>query len=127
MIVGVRMRWVIGVCVVAVLAVGCAQQQRMMWVRADGQSGPTAATQFEMDRAACEGEMQKANLSGSSYCRGFGDCLGTSIARGQAMTTVGKGCMASKGYLERPDPSQTPQTVATGPGPGNITPFYEPK
>jgi len=83
-------------------------------VRTDGQSvanNPVLVKQFEVDKIVCEGEMQKANLSGSSYCRGLVDCVGTGIARNQSMEVVGKGCMASKGYVLTPVPGDLTDTM----------------
>jgi hypothetical protein len=101
----------------AVALSGCATEVANKWVRTDGQSvmnNPALVKQFEIDKTICEGEMQKANLSGSSYCSGVGDCIATGIARGSAMAVVGKGCMAQRGYLLTPDPD------APAPGPAFV-------
>jgi hypothetical protein len=71
----------------------------------DGQTAkenPALASQFEIDKTVCEGDMQKANLSGTTFCQGVG-CVGASIDRGNAMQTVGKGCMAQRGYVQVPE------------------------
>jgi hypothetical protein len=86
----------------------CAVQVKNKWVRVDGQSiekNPALVKQYEVDKTICEGEMQKADLSGSSFCYGLGNCLATGISRGNAMAGVGKGCMAQRGYLLTADPN----------------------
>lgn len=92
----------------ALVLMSCATTPRPqnLWVRTDGQSTrdtPALASQFEVDRTICEGEMQKANLSGAQYCRGLADCIVSGAARGDAMATVGKGCMAQHGYILMPE------------------------
>lgn len=92
----------------AAVLVGCATTPppQNLWVRTDGQSSrdiPALAQQFEVDQTICEGEMQKANLSGTQFCRGLADCIITGAARGNAMSVVGKGCMAQRGYLLMPE------------------------
>lgn len=98
-------RW--GVLALAgVVLAGCAQQPKVVWLRTDGQltrNNPALATQFEVDKTVCEGETQKANLSGAQFCRGFGDCLAQSIERNQGMATVARGCMAQRGYMLVPE------------------------
>lgn len=86
---------------------GCAPQVKSLWIRADGQTGrdsPAVEQQFAMDKAVCEGEMQKANMSGSNYCQGLAGCVVAGAVRGQQMETVGKGCMAERGYMLVPEP-----------------------
>jgi hypothetical protein len=84
---------------------GCAHQPevQMVWIRADGarvSTNPSLQSQFELDRTACEGEMQRANMSGTQYCRGLADCMVAGAIRGNQMQQVGKGCMADRGYLQ---------------------------
>jgi hypothetical protein len=59
-------------------------------------SDPVLNQQFDMDRTICQGDMQKANLSGS--LRDWG-----AISRGTAVSQVGQGCMAEKGYVLVPE------------------------
>lgn len=76
----------------AVALSGCAA--KTVYLLADGRapvSDPVLNQQFEMDRTVCQGELQKANLSGS--LRDWG------IERGAAVSQVGQGCMAEKGYV----------------------------
>jgi hypothetical protein len=93
------------VLALGLILAGCAHQNvedPPVWVRADGQritGNPALESQIALDETVCQGEMDKANLSGSSYCRGLADCVATGIQRGSAMQSVGKGCMASRGYL----------------------------
>jgi len=51
--------------------------------------------QFQLDSTICQGELQKANLSGS-----LRDWDG--FMRGEAVDQVGQGCMAEKGYVMVP-------------------------
>jgi hypothetical protein len=72
---------------------GCAT--KTVFLLADGRSpgsDPVLNQQFEMDRTVCQGELQKANLSGS--LRDWG-----ALSRGTAVNQVGQGCMAGKGYV----------------------------
>jgi hypothetical protein len=66
----------------------CAQRPPMSWVRTD--SKPVMPIQFDADQAACRDEVQKA--------RGQ---LGL-LSRLQAHDDVYAGCMADKGYVQRP-------------------------
>jgi hypothetical protein len=79
---------------------GC-QTTTDVFVRTDGQrakDNPVLASQFEVDRTVCEGEAQKAGLTGSNVC--FGDnCFWQQMARNEGKVGVMKGCMAQKGYL----------------------------
>jgi hypothetical protein len=75
---------------------GCAKS---VYLLADGRmpaSDPVVNQQFEMDRTVCQGELQKANLSGSM--RDWG-----AISRANAVGQVGQGCMAEKGYVLVPE------------------------
>jgi hypothetical protein len=88
---------------------GCAVQPevRMVNIRTDGQAirgNPALIQQFEIDKAVCEGEMSKANLGGTQFCRGVIDCAVQGQQRGQGLQVVGKGCMAEKGYIQVPEP-----------------------
>jgi hypothetical protein len=83
--------------VAALILAGCAPH--MTWLRADGvapSADPVINQQFEMDRTVCQGELQKANLSGS--LRDW-----SAISRGSAVNQVGQGCMAQKGYVAVPE------------------------
>lgn len=73
-----------------------------MYLLADGRApgtDPVLNQQFEMDRAICNGDMQKANLSGVTVSGGGLAGVAASVERGQAASQVGVGCMASKGYV----------------------------
>lgn len=86
----------------ALLLSACAQQPKMLWVRGDGQrtaGDPVMVHQFEMDRTMCQGEMQKANLSGVTLTRGGLAGAVAAADRDEAAGQVGNGCMASKGYV----------------------------
>lgn len=88
---------------------GCATQPpvRMVHIRTDGQSirgNPALIQQFEIDRTICEGEMSKANMGGTQFCRGTLDCAIQANERGMGMQAVGKGCMAQRGYIQVPEP-----------------------
>jgi hypothetical protein len=72
--------------------VGCTTQPAMSWFRADGK--PVVPIQFEADEANCRDEVQKARLAGSNQ-------LGL-LSRLQAHNDVFAGCMADKGYVQRP-------------------------
>jgi hypothetical protein len=86
----------------AVSLVGCAQQPKQVFIRTDGQSikGNAALEhQYQIDATVCEGDMQKANMSGTQFCRGAVDCAVAGAVRGEQAMTVGKGCMAQRGYM----------------------------
>jgi hypothetical protein len=93
----------------ALALAGCAQH--MLYLRADGVapgSDPVLNQQFEMDRTVCNGDMQKANLSGVTFAGGGLAGAVAAANRGEAAGQVGQGCMAEKGYvLVRED--QAPQ------------------
>jgi hypothetical protein len=80
--------------------VGCVTQPEMGWIRTDGK--PVAALQFEADETNCRGESQKARLS-STLREGvtIGE-QGLYSPRQQAIGDVFTGCMAGKGYVQRP-------------------------
>ncbi len=48
--------------------------------------------------------MSRANLGGTQFCRGIVDCAVQGAERGQSLQVVGKGCMASHGYIQVPEP-----------------------
>jgi hypothetical protein len=86
----------------------------MVWIRTDGQritENPAFAQKFEVDKTVCEGEMQKANLSGAQFCRGLADCIIQGQQRGSAVGIVGKGCMADRGYVLVPE-DEAPSRLA---------------
>jgi hypothetical protein len=72
--------------------VGCATQPAMSWFRADGKA--VVPIQFEADETNCRDEVQKARLAGPNQ-------LGI-LSRLQAHNDVFVGCMADKGYVQRP-------------------------
>lgn len=84
----------------ALALAGCAT--RTLYLRADGVapgSDPVLQQQFDMDRTVCQGELQKANLSGVTFTGGGLSGVAAAAARGQAAGQVGQGCMAEKGYV----------------------------
>jgi hypothetical protein len=81
----------------------CATPKPLVWLKTDGQyvaGSPALETQFSIDRTACDGEAQKANLSaGTNY---MGGAFARAIEEGrrnQAAERVLDGCMAGKGYV----------------------------
>jgi hypothetical protein len=73
-----------------------------VYLLADGRApgaDPVLNQQFEMDRTICNGDMQKANLSGVTISGGGLAGVAAAAERGQAATQVGVGCMAAKGYV----------------------------
>ena len=91
----------------AALVVGCATQQKMTWVRTDGQSGranPALAQQFEVDKTICTGETQKANMSATPNYNAGGviGAIQAGVERNNQNTDVAKGCMAQRGYMYVP-------------------------
>src|SRR3954453_17816323 len=83
-------------------AAGCAQAPKMVWIRTDGEhirANPAHEQKLELDKLACNGEMQKANLSGVTLSGGG---LAGAIAqsnRDASAVGVARGCMADRGYL----------------------------
>lgn len=78
---------------------------RSVWTRADGRiiaNDAALARQYELDNTACEGAVAKANMGANKFCRGAFDCLGDEIGRIGDREVVRKGCMAEKGYVQRP-------------------------
>ena len=76
---------------------GCATE--MAVVRTDGQSvagNPVLAENYRVDQAVCNGETQKANLSGMG---GYNGGLALAIERQNAAGQVMNGCLAQKGYV----------------------------
>lgn len=80
------------VLVVALACAGCATQRPMAWARADGK--PFAADALSLNQTICQGDMQKANLSGTGTSGGYG--------RGTAVVQVFDGCMAEHGFVRVP-------------------------
>jgi hypothetical protein len=66
--------------------------------RAPG-SDPVLHQQFEMDRTVCNGETQKADLSGVTFTGGGLAGALAAVQRSEEAGQVGQGCMASKGYV----------------------------
>jgi hypothetical protein len=98
-------KWLV-MAVLTAAAAACAQQTKNIWVRMDGQyirENPAFTQKFEVDRLACTGETQKANLSGSSYCGDLADCVIAGVERDRAMSAVAQGCMADRGYALVPE------------------------
>jgi hypothetical protein len=73
-----------------------------VYLLADGRlpgDDPVLNQQFEMDRTICNGDMQKANLSGVTVSGGGFAGIAAAADRAQAAGQVGVGCMAAKGYV----------------------------
>jgi hypothetical protein len=70
----------------------CAHQPPMSWVRTDGK--PVAPIQYDADLTACRDEVQKARVA-SNEQPGL-------LSRLQTHDDVFAGCMAEKGYVQRP-------------------------
>jgi hypothetical protein len=66
-----------GAIALCVAVSACAAQTNLTWVRADGKS--VAASQFEVDRTICYGEVDKAAQPGDAF----------------------RNCMAQKGYRQQ--------------------------
>lgn len=79
--------------VVALALAGCATKG--VFLLADGRlpsDDPMLETQLEKDVTLCNAEAQKANLAG-----GFNNM--NTLSRNAAVSQVGRGCMAEKGYV----------------------------
>jgi hypothetical protein len=107
------LRWV---CVLATLALtACAPH--MIYLRADGvppASDVVLNQQFEMDRTICQGDLQKANVSGVTLAGGGLVGAVAAANRSVAVSQVGQGCMAEKGYVlvKEEDASSKSQELA---------------
>jgi hypothetical protein len=89
---------------VGISLTGCATKS--VYLLADGRapgSDPVLNQQFEMDRTVCQGDMQKANLSGVTFTGGGLAGAAAAAQRGQAAGQVAQGCMAEKGYVLVPE------------------------
>ena len=78
---------------------GCAKE--MTYVRLDGQrasTDPVLSQQFQVDAAICQGEMQKANVSGVTFSGGGLAGAMAAAERSKAVGQVAQGCMAQRGY-----------------------------
>jgi hypothetical protein len=74
---------------------GCAAEPKG-WTRPDGRS--INSTQLEMDRTACKGEVDKANMAGK-----HDSSVDMPLGMDPQDMRVFKGCMASHGYLAAGD------------------------
>lgn len=77
--------------VLCLLLAGCAAEPKD-WTRPDGH--PINQTQLELDRTACKGEVDKANMSGK-----HDSSVDMPLGMDPQDMRVFKGCMASRGYL----------------------------
>jgi hypothetical protein len=78
----------------------------MLYLRADGVapgSDPVLNQQFEMDRTVCNGDRQRASLSGVTFAGGGWGAVAAQANRNQAAGQVAQGCMAEKGYVLVPE------------------------
>jgi hypothetical protein len=93
---------VIVVVGLSMAAAGCAQAPKMVWIRTDGdyiRGNPAHEQKAELDKLACLGEAQKANVSGVTITGGGLYGAIAAANREKAVVDVGKGCMADRGYL----------------------------
>jgi hypothetical protein len=70
--------------IAAVLVSGCAAQPNIVWLRTDGQrmTGNAALSQqLDVDKTVCQGEGQKANMSGTQIDTGNPIIDGISAAK----------------------------------------------
>lgn len=91
--------------VLTALLAGCASDPQMTFVRTDGQRGqgnPALEAQYLVDKAVCEGEAHKANMSGTIFADGSLAGLAASSSRAREAKSVAVGCMAGRGYLSVP-------------------------
>jgi hypothetical protein len=89
------------VCGLALALAGCQSTQNV-WLRTDGRratSSPQLSQQFDLDATVCQGERQKASMSGVQLNSGGLMGVAEAMERGQAADDVTKGCMAQRGYL----------------------------
>lgn len=89
-----------------VLSLGGCAAPNIVAVRMDGQpirGNPVLSQSLDTDRTICQGEMQKANLSGVTVSGGGFAGLAAEIERSQNANTVFKGCMAQRGYALVPE------------------------
>lgn len=96
----------LGFVVLCAALAACAQQPKMLWLRADGQRAaddPALRTQYGLDATACLGERNKADLSGTTFANGGLAAAVASAQRSNEADTVQRGCMAQKGYLLVPE------------------------
>lgn len=85
---------------------GCATAPKMTYIRTDGQhikGDAVREQQFQVDAAICNGEMQKANVSGVTFTGGGIAGAVAAANRSSAVGQVGQGCMAEKGYVIVPE------------------------
>lgn len=57
------------------------------------------AQQFELDQTICQGERQRADLSGTTFTGGGVAGIIAAQQRGVSADQVASGCMAQKGYV----------------------------
>jgi hypothetical protein len=74
-----------------VLLAGCAAEPKD-WTRPDGQ--PINPSQLQLDKTACEGEVEKAAVTGQAR-----STVGMPFGMDRQDMRVFTGCMASRGYL----------------------------
>jgi hypothetical protein len=86
-------RTIVVLCALTVGAMGCTTSLPQGWTRVDGR--PANATQLEVDKTVCRGEMDKANLSAGRRAVEYPEVFGYS----EGMMSVYNGCMAQHGYM----------------------------
>ena len=96
-------------CTIAIGATGCSDELRRQilpqsiqqstpgtlpqtWRRVDGQ--PIDAAQLDVDKTACRGEMNEANMTAGNNARLHPEVFGYS----EGMISAYNGCMAQNGY-----------------------------
>lgn len=92
------------IALLSLMLAGCVAE-RSVWLRADGK--PETGPQIQLDKAACLGEVQKANMAPV-----YGGLAGA-ITRDVQANDVARGCMAEKGYLFVPESEVFKRTAAS--------------
>ncbi len=83
---------------------GCATAPAPTWTRIDGR--PMTPDQLTLDQTACQGEMQKTNLTNTVKSGIAFDANGPYNTKDRALDQVYVGCMAQRGYIEQKQPQQ---------------------
>lgn len=95
-----------GAALLCVAVAGCTAATKTVWIRTDGQriaSDPVNLQQAQIDRTICQGETDKASLSGVTFTGGGMAGVAAAIERDNAAGRVASGCMAAKGYVQVPE------------------------
>jgi hypothetical protein len=85
-----RVVWLTSCLILCLILAGCVTRPEMGWIRADGKA--VVPIQFEADNTVCNGEVEKARAAYTGRISASPD-------------QIFSGCMAEKGYLQRPLPA----------------------